>query len=56
MEEGNANLENGNAYREGVFLSLERKAGEAVLELDIAALNNEVGMEKLFEKFDTFFL
>ena len=38
------------------FLSLERKAREAVLELDIAALNSEDGVEKVYEKLDTLFL
>ena len=39
-----------------MFLSLEGKAREAVLELDIAALNSEDGMEKVYEKVDTLFL
>ena len=39
-----------------VFLSLERKAREAVLELDIAVLNSEDGMKKLYEKLDSLFL
>ena len=38
-----------------VFLSLEGKAREAVLKLDIAALNSEDGMEKVIEKLDTLF-
>ena len=39
-----------------VFLSLEGKARETVLELDIAALNSEDRMEKVYEKLDTLFL
>ena len=39
-----------------VFLSLEGTAREAVLELDIAVLNSEDGMKKLYEKLDTLFL
>ena len=39
-----------------VFLSLEGKAREAALELDIVALNSKDGMEKVFEKLDTLFL
>ena len=39
-----------------VFLSLEGKAREAVLELDTAVLNSEDGMKKLDEKLDTLFL
>ena len=39
-----------------VLLSLERKAREAVLELDIAVLNSKDGMEKVYEKVDTLFL
>ena len=39
-----------------VFLSLEGKAREAVLELDAAVLNSEDGMKKLYEKPDTLFL
>ena len=39
-----------------VFLSLEGKAREAVLELDVAALNSEEGIEKVYEKLDTLFL
>ena len=39
-----------------VILSLEEKAREAVLELVIAALNSEDGMEKVYEKLDTLFL
>ena len=39
-----------------VFLSLEGKVREAVLELDIAVLNSEDGMEKAYEKLDTLFL
>ena len=39
-----------------VFLSLEGKAREAVLELDIAALNSEDGMKKVSEKLDALFL
>ena len=39
-----------------MFLSLEGKAREAVLELDIAALNSKDGMEKVYEKLDTLFL
>ena len=39
-----------------VFLSLEGKAREAVLELDIAAPNFEDGMEKVYKKLDTLFL
>lgn len=38
-----------------VFLSLEGKPREAVLELDVAALNSEDGMAKLYEKLDTLF-
>ena len=38
-----------------VFLSLEGKAREAILELDIVALNFEDGMEKVYEKLDTLF-
>ena len=38
-----------------VFLSLEGKAREAVLELDTAVLNSEDGMKKLYEKLDTLF-
>ena len=37
-----------------VFLFLEGNAREAVLELDIAAHNSEDGMEKVYEKLDTF--
>ena len=39
-----------------VFPSPEGKARKAVLELDIAALNSEDGMEKVYEKLDTLFL
>ena len=39
-----------------VFLSLEGKAREAVLELDIMVLNSEDRMEKVYEKLDTLFL
>ena len=39
-----------------VFLSLEEKAREAVLELDTAVLNSEDGMKKLYEKLDSLFL
>ncbi len=39
-----------------VFLSLEGKAREAVLELDTAVLNSEDGMKNLYEKLDTLFL
>ena len=39
-----------------MFLSLEGKAREAVLELDIAVLNSKDGMEKVYEKLDTLFL
>ena len=39
-----------------VFLSLEGTAREAVLKLDIAVLNSEDGMKKLYEKLDTLFL
>ena len=39
-----------------VILFLEEKAREAVLELDIVALNSENGMEKVYEKLDTLFL
>ena len=39
-----------------MFLSLEGKAREAVLELDTAVLNSEDGMKKLYEKLDTLFL
>ena len=39
-----------------VFLSLEGKAREAVLELDTAVLYSEDGMKKLYEKLDTLFL
>ena len=61
MEEGNANLGNGNMCVKKekrtpiVFLSLEKKAREAVLELDIVALNSEDGMEKVYGKLDTLF-
>ena len=39
-----------------VFLLLEGKAREAVLELDNTALNSKGGMEKVYEKLDTLFL
>ena len=39
-----------------VFLSQKGKAREAVLELNIVALNSEDGMEKVYEKPDTLFL
>ena len=39
-----------------VFLSMEGKAREAVLELDIASLNSEDEKEKVYEKLDTLFL
>ena len=39
-----------------VFLSLEGKAREAILELDTAVLNSEDGMKNLYEKLDTLFL
>ena len=39
-----------------VFLSLEGKAREAVLESDTVVLNSEDGMKKLYEKLDTLFL
>ena len=39
-----------------VFLSLEGKTREAVLELDIVALNSEDGIEKVYKKLDTLFL
>ena len=39
-----------------VFLSLEGKAREAVLELDTVVLNSEDGKKKLCEKLDTLFL
>ena len=39
-----------------VFLSLQGKAREAVLELDNVALNSEDGIEKVYEKLDTLFL
>ena len=39
-----------------VFLSLEGKAREAVLELDTMVLNSEDGMKKLYEKLDALFL
>ena len=39
-----------------VLLSLERKAKEARLELDIITLNTHDDMEKLYEKLDTLFL
>ena len=39
-----------------VLLSLVGKAREAVLELDIATLNADDGMEKLYQKLDTLFL
>ena len=39
-----------------VFLSLERKAREAILELNIVALNSKDGMEKVYEKLDWLFL
>ena len=35
---------------------MEGKAREAILELDIAVLNSEDGMKKLYEKLDTLFL
>ena len=38
-----------------VFLSPEMKAREAVLELDMEALNSEDGMEKVYEQLDIFF-
>ena len=38
-----------------VLLSLVRKAREATLELDIATLNADDGMEKLYQKLDTLF-
>ena len=39
-----------------VFLSLEGKAREAILELDTVVLNSEDGMKNLYEKLDTLFL
>ena len=39
-----------------MFLSLEGKAREAVLELDTEVLNSEDGMKNLNEKLDTLFL
>ena len=39
-----------------VILSLVGKAREAVLELDMATLNADHGMEKLYQKLDTLFL
>ena len=39
-----------------LFLSLEGKASEAVLELDTVVLNSEDGMKKLYEKLNTLFL
>ena len=39
-----------------VFLSLEGKAREAVLELNTEVLNSEDGIKKLYEKLDTLFL
>ena len=39
-----------------VFFFLEGKARETVLELDIAALSSEDGMEKVYEKLSTLFL
>ena len=39
-----------------MFLSLKEKAREAVLELDIVALNSKDEMEKVYEKLDTIFL
>ena len=36
-----------------VLISLEGKAREAVLELDIEAFNSEDGMEKVYKKLDT---
>ena len=39
-----------------VFLSLEGKAREAVLEMDVTTLNADDGMEKLYQKLDTLFL
>ena len=39
-----------------MFLSSEGKAREAVLELDIVALNSKDGMEKVYEKLETLFL
>ena len=39
-----------------VFLSLEGKAREVILELDTAVLNSEDGMKNLYEKLDTLFL
>ena len=38
------------------FLSLERKVRQAVLELDVTALNSEDGMKKVSEKLDSLFL
>ena len=39
-----------------VFLSLEGKAREAIVELDTEVLNSENGMKNLYEKLDTLFL
>ena len=39
-----------------VFLSLEGKVREAILELDTAVLNSEDGMKNLYKKLDTLFL
>ena len=36
-----------------VFLSMEGKARETILELDTAVLNSEDGMKNLYEKLDT---
>ena len=39
-----------------VFLSLEGKAREAILELDTAVLNSEDGIKNLYKKLDSLFL
>ena len=39
-----------------MFLSLEGRAREAVLDLDVVTLNSKDGMEKVYEKLDTLFL
>ena len=60
MEEGNANLEMATCVDKAkqtliAFLSMEGKAREAVLELNIVALNPKDGMEKFYEKLNTLF-
>ena len=61
VEEGNANFGKATCFKKAkqastVFISLEGKTREAVLELDIAALNFEDGMEKVYVKLVTHFL